>query len=34
VVISDQWLSLHKRHHFDGMNKRLLHRIALGYEKL
>ena len=34
VVISDQWLSLHKRHHFDGMNKRLLHRIALGYDNI
>jgi taurine dioxygenase len=34
IVISDQWLSIHKRHHFEGMDKRLVHRIAFGYENL
>lgn len=31
IVISDQWLSLHKRWKFDKMEKRLLHRIAFNY---
>jgi len=31
VVISEQWLSLHKRWEFDKMNERLLHRIAFDY---
>lgn len=28
LVISEQWLSIHKRWQFDGMKNRLLHRIA------
>jgi taurine dioxygenase len=31
VVISDQWLSLHKRWEFADMENRLLHRIAFRY---
>ena len=31
IVISDQWLSLHKRWEFDKMDQRLLHRIAFDY---
>jgi len=31
IVISDQWLSLHKRWEFDKMEDRLLHRIAFNY---
>lgn len=31
IVISDQWLSLHKRWEFEHMDKRLLHRIAFNY---
>jgi taurine dioxygenase len=34
IVISDQWLSIHKRWHFDGMDKRLLHRIACDYKNV
>lgn len=34
VVISEQWLSIHKRWDFDGMDKRVLHRIAFDYSKL
>ena len=34
VVISEQWLSLHKRWHFDDMENRLLHRIAFGYNNI
>jgi len=33
LVISEQWLSIHKRWQFGGMQKRLLHRIAFDYEK-
>lgn len=33
VVISEQWLSVHKRHYFERMDKRLLHRIAFNYHK-
>jgi taurine dioxygenase len=31
IVISEQWLSLHKRWEFDKMEQRLLHRIAFDY---
>lgn len=34
VVISEQWLSIHKRWEFDGMDKRVLHRIAFDYTNL
>lgn len=34
VVISEQWLSIHKRWQFDQMEKRLLHRIAFDYNKV
>jgi alpha-ketoglutarate-dependent taurine dioxygenase len=34
VVISEQWLSIHKRWEFDGMDKRVLHRIAFDYSNL
>jgi taurine dioxygenase len=34
VVISEQWLSIHKRWKFDQMEKRLLHRIAFDYNKI
>ena len=34
VVISEQWLSIHKRWPFDKMDTRLLNRIAFGYENL
>jgi taurine dioxygenase len=33
VVISDQWLSIHKRWEFSDMEKRVLHRIALDFSK-
>ena len=33
LVISEQWLSIHKRWQFDGMKNRLLHRIAFDYDK-
>jgi|TARA_R110001592_G_scaffold140709_4_gene361791 alpha-ketoglutarate-dependent taurine dioxygenase len=33
LVISEQWLSIHKRWKFDGMKSRLLHRIAFDYDK-
>lgn len=33
VVISEQWLSIHKRWAFDKMNERVLHRIAYDYSK-
>lgn len=33
VVISEQWLTIHKRHTFEHMDKRILHRIAFDYEK-
>lgn len=31
VVISEQWLSIHKRWEFEGMENRVLHRIAFDY---
>ena len=34
VVISEQWLSIHKRWPFDGMPNRVLHRIAFDYSNL
>jgi taurine dioxygenase len=34
IVISDQWLSIHKRWAFEGMDKRLLHRIACDYKNV
>lgn len=34
IVISEQWLSIHKRWAFDKMNERVLHRIAFNYENL
>lgn len=34
VVISDQWSGLHKRWAFEGMESRLLHRIAMDYSKI
>jgi len=33
VIISEQWLSIHKRWKFDKMDQRVLHRIALNYSK-
>ena len=33
LVISEQWLSIHKRWEFAGMKDRLLHRIAFDYDK-
>lgn len=34
VVISEQWLSVHKRWAFEDMDRRLLHRIAFDYSKI
>lgn len=34
VVLSEQWLSIHKRWKFESMDKRVLHRIAYNYEFL
>lgn len=34
VVISEQWLSIHKRWEFEGMDTRVLHRIAFNYYNL
>lgn len=34
IVISDQWLSIHKRWAFEGMEERLLHRIAGDYKNV
>lgn len=34
IVISEQWLSIHKRWDFDGMDNRILHRIAFDYSNL
>ena len=34
LVISDQWLSIHKRWAFEAMDKRLLHRIACDYKNV
>jgi len=31
IVISEQWLSIHKRWDFEGMENRVLHRIAFDY---
>ena len=33
VVMSEQWLSIHKRWAFDKMDKRVLHRIGFDYSK-
>ena len=29
LVVSEQWLTIHKRHAFEKMNERLMHRIAI-----
>ena len=29
LVVSEQWLTIHKRHEFEHMDKRLMHRIAI-----
>ena len=29
LVVSEQWLTIHKRHTFEKMNERLMHRIAI-----
>jgi len=34
IVLSDQWMSIHKRWEFDKMEERVLHRIALNYDNL
>ncbi len=34
IVLSEQWLSIHKRHKFNNMKERVLHRIAFDYSKL
>jgi len=34
VVLADQWLSIHKRHAFDRMDQRVLHRIATNYNNI
>ena len=34
IVLSEQWLSIHKRHYFEKMEDRVLHRIAFDYSKL
>lgn len=34
IVISEQWLSVHKRWKFEGMDTRLLHRIAFNYDNI
>lgn len=34
IVISEQWLSIHKRWEFEHMDKRVLHRIAFDYKFL
>lgn len=34
VVLSEQWLSIHKRWDFEEMDNRVLHRIAFDYSKL
>jgi len=31
VVIAEQWLSVHKRHFFDKMSTRFMHRTAFDY---
>ena len=34
IVLSDQWMSIHKRWQFDRMEERVLHRIALDYSNV
>jgi alpha-ketoglutarate-dependent taurine dioxygenase len=34
MVLSDQWLSIHKRWEFEHMDKRVLHRLACDYSKI
>jgi taurine dioxygenase len=34
IIMSDQWLSIHKRWEFDKMEERVLHRIAFNYDKI
>ena len=34
IVLSEQWLSIHKRWQFEGMKQRVLHRIAFDYSKV
>jgi alpha-ketoglutarate-dependent taurine dioxygenase len=34
VVLSEQWLSIHKRWEFENMEERVLHRIAFHYDKI
>lgn len=34
IIISEQWLSIHKRWEFEHMDKRVLHRIAFNYNHL
>ena len=34
VVLSEQWLSIHKRWEFEGMPNRILHRIAFDYSNI
>ena len=34
LILSDQWLGLHKRWEFDKMEERVLHRIALNYKNV
>ena len=34
IVLSEQWLSIHKRWAYDKMEDRILHRIAFNYENL
>ena len=33
LSLAEQWLTIHKRHTFERMDKRILHRIAFDYEK-
>lgn len=34
IVISEQWLSIHKRWAFEGMSERILHRIAFNHNNI
>lgn len=34
IILSDQWMSIHKRWEFDRMEDRVLHRIALNYDSV
>jgi alpha-ketoglutarate-dependent taurine dioxygenase len=34
IILSDQWMSIHKRWEFDRMEDRVLHRIALNYDNV